>query len=249
MSENADPEEIRLGANLPGSEMADRFRAAGRLQIDGILDNRSAEVIRECLAGFSQWSLVFNCDGRHVDTDAADVATWTDDQRRKLEDMIYSQAESGFQYYYKTVPIYDIYHGGRLPGHLLNRVFEFLNAEPFLGLMRAVTGDPTIAFADAQATCYERGHFLTRHDDNVAGKNRRAAYVLNLSRGWNADWGGALQFFDEQGNVEGGFAPAFNVLNLFRVPASHSVGVVAPFATGSRYSITGWLRSGVDPGC
>ena len=64
---------------------------------------------------------------------------------------------------------------------------------------------------------------------------------------WRADWGGALQFFGPDGNVSEAFTPAFNVLNVFKVPAVHSVAMVAPFAGASRYSITGWLRSGANP--
>ena len=64
---------------------------------------------------------------------------------------------------------------------------------------------------------------------------------------WREDWGGHLNFFDGAGNIEQGFKPAFNVLNIFAVPAAHSVGLVAPFAARHRYSITGWLRAGEDP--
>ena len=98
-----------------------------------------------------------------------------------------------------------------------------------------------------QATRFDPGHFLTCHDDSVEGKNRLFAYVLNLSQVWRPDWGGSLQFFNSEGNVEEAYTPAFNTLNMFRVPADHSVGIVAPFAGASRYSITGWLRSGKDP--
>jgi Rps23 Pro-64 3,4-dihydroxylase Tpa1-like proline 4-hydroxylase len=37
--------------------------------------------------------------------------------------------------------------------------------------------------------------------------------------------------------------PAFNALNVFRVPALHSVSTVAPFVSAARLSLTGWLRS------
>ena len=97
------------------------------------------------------------------------------------------------------------------------------------------------------ATRFQPGHFLTRHNDNVEGKRRRIAYVLNLSRDWNPDWGGALQFFDKHDNVQCAYTPSFNTLNLLRVPSVHSVGIVAPFAASNRLSITGWLRSGRDP--
>jgi len=108
--------------------------------------------------------------------------------------------------------------------------------------MREVTGLNDIAFADAQATLYRPGDFLTTHDDKTGGHKRRAAYVLNMTPGWCPDWGGILQFFDERGNVSQGFVPAFNALNVFRVPAEHAVSQVALFG-GFRYSVTGWLHA------
>ena len=248
MTANESPDlPIKLAGGLPESELAEAFDRDNRLQIPGILDEPSANAIYDSLAKFQHWNLVFNKSGEHVDTNASDVSAWPRSERKKLEEIVHSQAADSFQYLYETVPIYDIYHKTLLPGHFINRVFEFLNSDEFLRLMRIVTGDDSIAFADAQATCYKGGHFLTRHDDDVSEKSRRAAYVLNLSQDWNADWGGALQFFDAKGNIEYGYAPTFNALNLFRIPASHSVGLVAPFAKNSRYSITGWLRSGQDP--
>jgi Rps23 Pro-64 3,4-dihydroxylase Tpa1-like proline 4-hydroxylase len=70
------------------------------------------------------------------------------------------------------------------------------------------------------------------------------AYVLNLAReDWHPDWGGYLLFLDEEGDVIEGFRPRFNALNLFRVPQSHSVSYVPPFAPIGRMAVTGWLRS------
>lgn len=109
--------------------------------------------------------------------------------------------------------------------------------------MRALTGDPTCAFCDDQATRCLPGHFLTRHDDARGDHGRLFAYVLNLTPGWRSDWGGQLQFIGEDGHVTEPFTPAFNALNIFRVPQDHAVSVVAPFAGGARLSITGWVRS------
>lgn len=108
--------------------------------------------------------------------------------------------------------------------------------------MRDITRSESITYADMQATRYSKGHFLTEHDDNVQGKNRIAAYVLNLTPKWRNDWGGALVFPNK--NIPGGqlFYPKFNALNIFSVPQKHSVSYVTPFAGEHRYSITGWFR-------
>ena len=132
--------------------------------------------------------------------------------------------------------------GGRaLP---VDRLLEGLNSEPALEMWRAITGVPEVAFVDGQATRYLPGHFLTRHDDDVEGKNRVAAYVLNLCPRWRPEWGGLLLFHDGEGDIARGLTPRFNALNLFAVPQLHSVSMVTRSAPFRRYAVTGWLRSG-----
>ena len=137
----------------------------------------------------------------------------------------------------------DLIESGTVVEGALGRLFSTLNSEAFLALMRELTGDPRIAYLDAQATRYRPGHFLTSHDDDVAGKNRLFAYVINLTPNWCVDWGGLLMFVDEDGHVAEAYTPRWNALNIMRVPQSHAVSVVAPFAAGARYSVTGWMRS------
>ena len=95
---------------------------------------------------------------------------------------------------------------------------------------------------DAQATRYRPGDFLTAHDDDVAGKHRLYAYVLNFTPAWRPDWGGLLAFHDADGHVSEAYTPTFNALNIFRVPQQHAVTQVASFAGAQRLSITGWIR-------
>ncbi len=236
---------MRLAANA--ADWAEQFSQHKRIQISGLLDDASAEQLYRCLASQDQWNLAFNRSGEHVDIGSDSVSAWTEVQRRQFDEMIYAEAKEGFQYRYKAVPIYDVYYDRTLPGHFFNTLFEFLNSDAFLDFGRALLGRPDIGFCDAQATCFEAGHFLTTHDDDTQGKNRVAAYVINMTRNWNPNWGGALQFFNSEDNIEQGFVPAFNKLNVFQIPQRHAVEFVTPFASGSRLSITGWFRTGKDP--
>lgn len=43
--------------------------------------------------------------------------------------------------------------------------------------------------------------FVTEHDDDVAGKQRLAAYVFGFTPQWRPDWGGVLQFIDSNGHI------------------------------------------------
>nr|WP_252736284.1 2OG-Fe(II) oxygenase family protein [Aestuariibacter sp. A3R04] len=89
---------------------------------------------------------------------------------------------------------------------------------------------------------YDKGHFLTDHNDTHSKHNRVAACTFGFSENWNMNWGGHTVFFDDQGNLKQGFKPAFNTLTLFRIPQDHAVQMVTPFAGAKRYSLLSWLH-------
>lgn len=234
--------KITLAPRESLEELRCEYRRNSRVQINNILKEESAQRIYRSLSTQTQWNLAWNLDGRHQDMDYTAVQGWSEAEKRKLDDLIYQQASHDFQYRYTAVPIYDIYRQNLLPGHFFNSIYEFLNSDKLLSLARTVTGIEQISFADVQATRYSKGHFLNEHDDHVEGKNRLAAYVLNLTPKWKPDWGGGLIFPDETGHADTWF-PTFNALNIFTVPQKHAVTIVSPFAPESRYSLTGWFRS------
>lgn len=144
---------------------------------------------------------------------------------------------------FASYPILRAYLERRMPGGPYDLLLEHLNAPPMLDLVRAVTGMPELVKADAQASLFAANHFLGLHRDTHKEQGWRVAYVLGLAPdGWRPDWGGYLQFFDEEGDIVCGWKPRFNVLNLFAVPCDHAVSYVAPFAPTGRVSITGWFR-------
>ncbi len=219
------------------------FAQRRRVQIPEFLSSDSAQAIYQALHTQKQWNLVWNDNGKHVDMDYAGVMQLPRAQLTELRRKVLNQAEHDFQYLYSNIPLYDIYRDKLLPGHFFNDIYEFINSAPVLDLAKSITGFEQIRFADAQATRYSAGHFLTEHDDNVEGKGRLAAYVLNLTPEWRPDWGGALMFPESSGGFCEGLYPCFNALNIFAVPQRHLVSMVSSFATKHRYSITGWLRT------
>ena len=126
---------------------------------------------------------------------------------------------------------------------LLADLHRRFNSPEFVAFARALTGDDRIAYVDAQATRFLPGHFLNRHSDQLDRAGRLYAYVLNLCPRWRVEWGGLLQFLDDEGDVTETLTPGFNTLNLFRVPQPHAVSMVSPFAGAPRLSITGWWRA------
>lgn len=214
------------------------YASTGRVSIHGFLADEGAERLREHLLERADWSLVMNAGDKVYELPRAAAATLSDEQRRTLDAKIGEEAVWEFRYRYESIRVPD----GAAGDTLLDQFAAFMSSLEVIALLRTITGAP-VDFADAQATRYGPGDFLTRHDDNVAGKNRHAAYVFGLTPVWRAEWGGLLLFHGADGEIGHGFVPGFNVLRLFAVPAEHSVSPVWPFAPEPRLSVTGWARS------
>ena len=237
------PPEFLLNPALDADALAARFAAEGRLHIPDFLGQASAEGLLANLRQRQDWALIVNQDDKSFDLDRKAQAALSDEQRQALDQAVHAGARYGFQFLYEAIRVPDAEEERQAMDDPLAGFASFLSSPPVVDFLRRVTGKAAIDFADAQATAYGPGHFLTAHDDEVAGKQRHAAYVFNLTPTWRVDWGGLLLFHGPDGHVARGFTPSFNALNLFAVPQPHSVSLVAPFAANRRYSVTGWLRS------
>lgn len=240
---SSDP-VVRLSPGLDWAAIAAVYARHGRVHIPSIFPAEVAERVHRALVGETPWSRVVRGSSQHFALVPGAWETLPESKRAEVTLAACALGRSGFSYFYDNFTIADHHEAGRHPESFLMRVYEFLNSASFLDFARTVTSVPSISFADAQATCYRVGDFLTAHDDDVAGKRRRAAYVLNFTPAWRPDWGGLLQFLDRDQHVAEAYTPAFNALNIVRVPQPHAVSYVNPLAGGERYSITGWLREG-----
>jgi Rps23 Pro-64 3,4-dihydroxylase Tpa1-like proline 4-hydroxylase len=227
--------------NVP--QIAQLYERAGRVHIAPILADEDAQRAYQSLVNDVPWQLHLNDGDRSYDLANEQVRSFPEATQVLLHERVNSNAVARFQYFFNNFPLSDAYTLGRNLDLYVMRVLEFLNSPEFLSFARQVTRDDRIAFADSQATLYLPGHFLTQHDNTVAGTNRIAAYVLSLTSQWRADWDGLLHFIDADGHVAECYTPAFNALNLFKVPQPHAVSYVAPFAGGGRFGISGWLHS------
>ena len=188
-----------------------------------------------------EWNLVFRTQQKHFDLSASGFDRLEPKEKAEITKSIHGCAQAQFGYMYKNYPVYDLVQSGNC-SDLMKDFLEFLNSKPLLDTIRRISGFQDIDYADAQATRYDPGHFLTSHDDTVAGKNRLAAYVFNLTPNWHPDWGGNLMFYDNQKTVIDTFVPQFNSLSLFAIGTQHGVSMVTPYASSSRFAITGWFR-------
>ncbi len=218
-----------------------------RIQVDDFLQPAIAELLHDCLRDQVPWSLQVEGTSDRTVIEHEPYARMSDEQRLALYlDVAASAREAaadddGFRFAYDSYMMVEAYKDGLDPHLPLHRVLEFLNSPPYIGFLHALTGDTRIRRVSAQATRYRIGQFLRRHSDINSKEGRLFAYVINLSRDWQADWGGLLQFIGADGRVTDTFLPRWNTLSLFKVPADHVVTMVMPWASRDRYAITGWL--------
>jgi len=234
---------LAIDPTLDPQTLRPLFEGLGRIHLPGFFQPQGAQAVYSSLSEETPWRRNLNSESRNVTMNIAAYEAQPAVWRADLEAAVLRQARDGFQYLFDTYPVSDEIEAGRRSGLACEAVYDFLNSEPFLDFVRRLTGDPGPVYADAQATRYLPGHFLTQHSDELEGKNRLFAYVLNFTPVWKPDWGGLLLFLDKDGHVAEGYAPKFNALNIFRVPQDHCVTQVASYAGAARYAITGWIRS------
>jgi len=228
-----------LNPALDRVALAGEFARHGRVQVPRVLTRPAAQRLYSCLTDETNYALFANAG-----EESREILRPSPAERQEFTKAAWRRVGLGaFQFLYDRHTLTLNGEPYPDPRHYLAKVTAFLNGPDFLGFARAVTGIEGIEFADAQATLYRPGHFLTAHEDNNPGPNRLVAYVLSLTASWRPEWGGLLEFIDGDGQIEAGFVPGFNSLRLFRIPAKHHVSCVAPFAQAGRYSITGWLRA------
>lgn len=223
--------------------LAEEYARTGVVRLADFLDPATTADLHEHLRAREDWNRSITSAAGVHDVDRATMAAFPSETRAQLDEAVYAGARYGFQFRYETLRIPDDRTEREARDDVLSRLALSLSSGPLRDFFRAVTGADDIGFADAQATAYSPGDFLTGHDDVIAGKDRRAAYVLGLTPTWRPEWGGLLLFHDEDRDVMRAYPPAMNVLTLFRVPQMHSVTEVTRAAAYRRYSIAGWLRS------
>lgn len=222
-----------------------RLAATGRTRVNGVIEGLEAVE-----AAMTDPAMVWNRAIRNPYNADVPVAVFESEpvsEQVRLIGMAHAEATEGFQFIFDRLRLGPARAMGLKAPEALYDLHALFNGPEFLDFARRLTGDDRIAYVDAQATRYLPGHFLNGHDDRHEGAGRLYAYVLNVSPVWRTEWGGLLMFLDEAGEVTETFVPAAGTLNVFRVPQSHAVSMVAPFAGGPRHSITGWWRTEPPP--
>jgi SM-20-related protein len=233
-----------LNPTLDIDALRNGFTRDRRIRVRNVLDPAIADAVATEMAQLPYQ--VFCATGKGVAViDPQELASW--DRARQIElQRALAQAASraeGFAYLgYRMTEAWQ----ADPPNTALGRFYSALTGEAVLGAIRHITRATTFDNVFAQATDYRPGHYLTRHLDDPKGEHRKFAFVWGFTRTWDPDWGGLLQFFDNDGEPTHSFSPGFNTLDLFDVSHVHSVTLVAPFALNPRHAISGWFVKG-DP--
>lgn len=234
--------EFALNPLLDVEALATEFSRRGRVTIKDFLRQDVAETLARYLREREDWIQVFNSGDKLIELDRKTREGLPPEKIEALNTAIQLEARTKFQYRYETIRVPDGTAEREQSGDPLARFATWMSSGEARQLLRRITGEDRIEFADAQATAYSPGDFLTEHTDLLEGKKRFAAYVLGLSPAWAIAWGGLLLFHASDQQSAEAIVPQFNCLNLFSVPQPHSVSMVTGAAPYRRYSITGWLR-------
>lgn len=232
-----------LNPELDRKQLAAQWAVDGRVRIENIFDADVAERIHTTMKAKVPFRVVYHVDGRNETKTREEMNAMSPQQLSELRTRIMAAASRGVGFYYC----------GYMIGHrddetrdddlqFLHSIFDYLNSEEMLSFVGEITGYDDLKSAAAQYTRYTPGQFLTRHRDETENK-RRLAFVFGFSKNWHPDWGGLLQFYEEDGTPRDAWTPAFNTVSMFDVRHIHSVTYVTPFAPEPRMSLTGWFRA------
>ncbi|WP_372916650.1 2OG-Fe(II) oxygenase family protein [Sandarakinorhabdus sp.] len=229
---------------LDRAAIAAAFAAGGRVQIRDVLTPESAAAIAKLLATETPWGISWQAgsDGPHKLRREAAAATSQAEWQAIYAKLGAAQAAGEFGFIYTQYQAYDAYREGWSAGPRHDQLFTDINSPAMLGLVREVTALPQILWADAQATLFGQQQFLSLHQD-ISDQGWLVAFVFSFAAAdWRPDWGGYLNFYDDDGDIDHGYRPRFNTLNMFLVPRNHSVSYVPGFAPAGRFAVTGWFR-------
>jgi SM-20-related protein len=230
-----------LNPNLDLAAYRNAFERVGRVRISDVFNQNFAEELHNVFEK-TPWRVTYRLNNEIVSLLGKEFHALSQAQRNELRTGILAETLKGYQFCYLHMPLTHPQSTAWDPQQVLPTLDSFIGAPAFFDLGRAVTGVSELARTDSVATCYMREHLLTAHPDAPIDK-RLVAYVFSFTKNWKIDWGGLLQFHDDENcTIIDSYVPAFNALTIFRVPQWHSVSYVTPFAMGPRYAVAGWYH-------
>src|SRR6185369_527684 len=159
---------FEVNPGLDRKPLAERFASERRVQVRDVLTLGTAREIHNILARHTPWGISWQAalhGPHHVRMQA-----WAQRTPQQAEDMgsrlTTAMKASDYAFAYAAYPMVDAYKEKWDPDSPQDLLLEHINDEPFLNLVREITDIPELVKADAQATLYAPGHFLSQHNDS-----------------------------------------------------------------------------------
>lgn len=229
---------IQLNPDIQWSTYYSQYLKDNRVRITNFLSNDSAMQLLDCLKNQVNFNLAFTYNRQPGEISKSDYEALPQQQKEEIIKTVHHDASQGIGFLYGR----HLIQPNTESIGLLKELINLMNSNTVLENISQLVKQPGIKLASGQATEYKNGYFLTRHNDIVEKEKRIVAYVLNLTPEWHPDWGGLLQFYEQDGAPLNAWSPVFNSLTLFDVSHVHAVTYVTPYAKERRLSVTGWFR-------
>ena len=187
-----------LNPALDRKALAEQYRRDQRIAIDSVLQEDIAERVRAICSSKVPFDFAYALEGTNRIASLQEMGALDANTKAELSKALLQDATKGNGFLYCR---YAVDHQSSMDPDLqfLREVVEYLNSAAMLDFLKHISGRNDIVRADAQYTRYSAGQYLTRHRDVVDGPPRRLAYVLGFTRDWHPDWGGLLQFYEDNG--------------------------------------------------
>lgn len=231
---------ILLNPDLDLKAISEEFQDTGSVFIKDYLNPQLAEKLYQCLEEGLDWSL-YTTEGKE-DYSAKELAALSPEAQAALIAKLPNRYTADFRISHSRFQIKKSLSEGITVPPVLLEVLESIESTEYIDLMKRITNDSTAKWVSSNVSWYEPGHFVTAHSDGTPDDSRVAAHILSLTKNWDKNWGGILNFCDNWGRVVSEKTPSFNTLGLFKVPKRHFVSVVNEEAKSARYALYGWVH-------
>ena len=231
--------QVSFHPNINLAQISTEFANDQRVRVQSLIPMDQAEQMFNSLTNEVPYSIALIRDNRPTTLTDTEWRNLPAQQKQAIHTETMRNASKGVGFIYGR---YQLSHRQESIVNL-KALHEWLNSEEGLSWVREMSGYQDIVSASAQATRYTAGQFLTRHMDTHDTEQRRLAYVFSFTPNWHPDWGGLLQFYQQDGTPRDAWSPGFNTFSLFDVKHIHSVTYITPFSLTPRISVTGWFRA------
>ncbi|HLF55009.1 MAG TPA: 2OG-Fe(II) oxygenase family protein, partial [Candidatus Nanoarchaeia archaeon] len=121
----------------------------------------------------------------------------------------------------------------------IKQFHKFFSSKEFIQFISKIT-DTQLKFIDMSGFIYDDTDYLLPHDDRLSG--RKIAYIVNLTKNFTKEDGGALQFFKDNKIVKS-IPPTFNTFTIFKVSPKSLHQVQEIVTNKKRLSFAGWFHA------